>query len=518
MQLHKKIAAGLVLLAVSIGTSGCDEFENLTDINDNPNAPTSLGAQYLLPTLVRKLASTVVGENNWDLPATSLWVQQFARIQYASTDYFDLGTNYGSGHWTDMWDVGGDPGGGGIVLAQAVVDVATEAGDSESLAVGMILRAYAFHNLTDMFGDVPYFGAVRGAAEEAIVRPVYDPQSEIYDDLFVQLKSAQDMIGGGGVAGDLVFGGDTEKWRRFANSLRLRLALRLSDVNPSKAQSEAAAALADGVMTDHSHTAALWYSSAAPDQNDMWTGFVARPGDYRPSFNFIDRMLQNNDPRVRMHAQATEDGRGQMYRGMQNGLLDTTPYDEDGARDFAYISQVGAWHLRPDAPAFFMEYAEVLLLQAEAAHRGWISGNAQDLYEDGIRAAMYVYRDDVAADAGAFVTPMVPGISDAEVEAYILEPMVAWNSADGMERIHMQYWFSLFDQGVESYSKWRRTEVPNLDPGPGALAYNTVIPLRFPYPQSELALNEENLRAAYAANGGTDAWDQPVWWDVSPQR
>jgi hypothetical protein len=519
-----KLRSLCALLLVAIGTAGCDEFDNLTDINENPNAPTSLAPEFLLPSLIRGIADELIGESNIDLPSASLFAQHAARIQYAGTDRYDLGTDYGSDFWDSYWDLSGDPPEGAFVLSQLMVDQAVELGDANQTAVAMILRAYAAHNLTDMYGDVPYFEAVKGASENAVIRPVYDSQSAIYDDLFTQLTAATTMINVGASGfpgGDLIYSGDMDKWRRFGNSLRLRLAMRISEVNPTKAASEAAAAVAAGVMEDDSHSAALWYSASAPDNNPMWLGFVERPGDYRPAAFFIDEMLARNDPRVRMHADATVDGHGQMYRGMPNGYNDDRGFDANGERDFDYVSQVGAWHLRPEAPAFFMEYAETLLLQAEAADRGWISGSAKDFYEAGIAASMRVYADGCAADCGAFVTPAVPGITQAEIDAYLAHPMVAWDGGgiggeSNRSLIYRAYWFQLWDQGLEAYNKYRRTNVPHLIPGIDS--FNALVPQRYPYPRDEQTFNETNVLAAIAANGGNDAWDGRVWWDASDQN
>ena len=242
-----------VLLAVAIGTAGCDEFSNLTDINQNPNAPTSLAPEFLLPSLIRGLANGLVGESNIDLPSASLFVQHFARIQYAGTDRYDLGTDYCTDCWDEFYNLDSslDPSEGHFVLASHMLDGAVALGDANQTAVAMILRAYAAHNLTDMYGDVPYFQAAQGGAENSVIRPVYDAQSAIYDDLFVQLTAAVALINTGAPGfggGDKIYSGDMEKWRRFGNSLRLRLAMRISDVNPSKAATEAAAAVAGGVM------------------------------------------------------------------------------------------------------------------------------------------------------------------------------------------------------------------------------------------------------------------------------
>ena len=512
-----------VLLAVAIGTAGCDEFDNLTDINTNPNAPTSLAPEYLLPSLIRGLANELVGENNIDLPQASLFVQHNARIQYAGADRYDLGTDYGSSAWGSFWSLSGDPPNGVFVLADHMLNGATAGGNGNQVAVSMILRAYAAHNLTDMFGDIPYFNSIQGGTANPVIRPSYDSQSSVYDDLFSQLTQATGMItvgSGGFPSGDLVFGGDMDSWRRFGNSLRLRLAMRLTDVDPGKAATEAAAAVAAGVMEDASHTAALWYSAAQPDHNPMWQGFVERPGDYRPGKFFIDEMLARVDPRVRLHADLAVDGG--VHRGMPNGINDDRGFDANGERDFDYVSVVGAWHLRRDAPAFFMEYAETLLLQAEAADRGWISGSAQTLYEAGINASFDVYAGGCAASCGAFVTPAVAPITQAERDAYLAHALVAWDGGGiaGTESnrslIYRAYWFQLWDQGVEALFKNRRTNVPHLIPGQDA--FNANVPQRWPYPRSEQTFNETNVLAAIAANGGDDSWDGHVWWDATDQN
>ena len=526
-----KLQSLTVLLAVVISTAGCDEMSNLTDINENPNAPTSLAPTFVLPSLVRGLANELVGENNIDLPSASLFVQHNARIQYAGTDRYDLGTDYGSGYWGSYYSLSGDPPNGVFVLASHLLEsaLALNPADANKVAVARILKAYAVHNLTDMYGDVPYTKAVQGAAETPNIRPKYDTQQSIYASLFSELAAATSSItsGSGYTSGDLVFGGDMAKWKAFGNSLRLRLAMRLSEVDAATAQSEAAAAVAAGVMTGTAHSAALNYSSAAPDQNPMWVGFVERPGDYRPGKFFVDEMVRRDDPRVRFHADLTADylsGKTTVkYRGMPNGYADDRAFDEETppSRDFDYVSQVGAWHLNPGAPAFFMEYAEVALLQAEAAERGWISGSAQTFYEAGIDASFDVYKDGCAADCGAFVTPAVAAITTAERDAYKANALVKYGGGGeggtetNLSLIQRQYWFTLWDQGLEAFHKYRRTNVPVLTPGPDA--FNNCVPLRWPYPRSELTFNQSSVQAAIANNGGENAWDERVWWDASGQ-
>ena len=160
--LHLKLRSLAVLLAVTIATVGCDEFDNLTDVNENPNAPTTLAPEYLLPSLIRGLA-TQLGGYNQDLGPSSLFIQHAARIQYASTDRLDLGEDYGNCCWSDYFTLSGDPPNGVFVLAKLMRDqaAAVESVNPNQVAVGKILTAYAAHNLTDMYGDVPYSQAVR---------------------------------------------------------------------------------------------------------------------------------------------------------------------------------------------------------------------------------------------------------------------------------------------------------------------------------------------------------------------
>jgi hypothetical protein len=528
---NMKLQSLTVLLAVVISTAGCDEMSNLTDVNENPNAPTALAPTFVLPSLIRGLASELVGENNIDLPSASLFVQHNARIQYAGTDRYDLGTDYGSSYWGSYYSLSGDPPNGVFVLSQHLLTsaLALDPADPNKVAVARILRAYAAHNLSDMYGSIPYTDAVKGAAETPNIRPKYDTQASVYDNLFSELAAATSSItsGAGYTSGDLVFSGDMAKWKAFGNSLRLRLAMRLSDVNASKAQSEAAAAVAAGVMTSTAQSAALNYSTAAPDQNPMWVGFVERPGDYRPGKFFVDEMKRRDDPRVRFHADLTADYQSskssEKWRGMPNGYADDRAFDEETppSRDFDYVSQVGSWHLNPGAPAFFMEYAEVALLQAEAAERGWISGSAQTFYEAGIDASIDVYASGCAVSCGAFVTPAVAAITAAERTTYKTHALVKYGGGGeggtetNLSLIQRQYWFQLWDQGLEAFNKYRRTNVPVLTPGPDAM--NNCVPLRWPYPRSERTFNQSNVESTIAATGGDNAWDKRLWWDASGQ-
>ncbi len=179
------------------------------------------------------------------------------------------------------------------------------------------------------------------------------------------------------------------------------------------------------------------------------------------------------------------------YRGLQNGL-------NDGAGpSLFYISRIGAyWRETPNAPMALLTYSEVLFLEAEAAERGWIAGNAATLYTAAIRASMAQY-----------------GISQAAADAYVAQARVTYvPGATGLAQIAYQKWVSLFMQGMESWTEVRRTGVPVIVPGPNAVL--SAMPERLPYDDNELVLNKTNVDAAVAAQGfgASNDLSTPLWY------
>lgn len=475
---HRRVRpAPLVLLAVLLASCG----DSLTEVNENPNAPTDVGAAFILPAAIQSAADEALNYG-MDLGVTSLWVQHVARLQYGTTDRYNLDVDFSDGSWEDFWL-------GAQAEAREVIRRGAEAENPNQQAVGMILRSWIYQTMTDLWGDIPYSQAMSAEGEDGTTSPAYDAQEEIYAGLLQDLKDATALMDGTPAFGaeDLLYQGRMQAWRRFANSLRLRLAMRLSEVAPGIAATEAAAAVADGVFVTADDQAQLVYSESAPNQHPYHVGFVERPGDYRVSQTLVDTLLALSDPRLPFMADPAEsDGE---YRGLPNGLPDQHEFAFDA------VSKVGAWHLRANTPSVFLSTAEVLLNQAEAAHRGWIAGSAEQLYEDGIRAAMAVY-----------------GIPATEVDAYLAEPGVAFEPDRAREQIGLQKWLALYDQGVEAFAEWRRTGIPHLEPSVANVNADR-IPLRLPYPVSEQAVNNEHLQAAVSRQGGATIND-PIWWDV----
>ncbi len=473
-------------MAVGVGIAGCtDDF---TEINTNPNAPTDVGVQYLLPAGMVDAANDLLG-TGFDRGTASVWVQHYARLQYTGIDRYDITSSSFNGLWSGLYT-------GALVDFDGVVTKAASLNNANQEAVGRIMRAWMFHNMTDLWGDIPYSDALGGLASGNIT-PAYDDASSVYSGLLSELTSASSQIAPTGdlfpdvfrgTIGnpDLIYEGDMEKWRLFANSLRLRMAMRI------QSPSEASSAIAAGVFQSSADEAKLQWLGAPPNENPMAPAFIARPGDYRISKTMVDNLITYGDPRLPIYADAARET-GE-FAGMPNGL------DEDHGIEFEQVSRVGTWFLQPTTPSWILSYAEVALLQAEAAVRGFAGGDAQSLYEAGIRASLETY-----------------GISSADIDAYLAGPLVAFaaDTDSQLEQIEMQMWFALYDQGPEAWAYWRRTGVPHLVAGRDNVN-NDIIPLRLPYPQSEQSVNSTNLDAANASQGlGSEPWNVPVFWGTT---
>jgi hypothetical protein len=324
-----------------------------------------------------------------------------------------------------------------------------------------------------------------------VTSPKYDPQETVYRGILSELRQAGTLAsqaGGNFGSADLIYGGDNMRWRKFANSLRLRYAMRMGDRNAEFARTEFAAALAapGGVFTSNADNAMLRYVASRPNNNPLNELFRTRY-DHTVSKTLVDTLQAKRDPRLMVYATPNAAGR---YVGAPNGVISPgVPFDS--------LSAIGAYFMAPDAPSMLMSYSEVLLLQAEAAARGWTNGNAAELYRQAIRASLSHY-----------------GVAEAQIATYLASPAAQYN---GLRSIHLEKWISLFGNGVEAWSEWRRTNVPVLTPGPRA-GNSRRIPARFPYPSIEQSVNNTNrLEAITRQNPGRTAitLNELVWWDVA---
>ncbi len=473
------VAAALVVWA----GAACNK--DLTNINRNPNGPVDVPPPSILPSVIHAAVDNLFG--TWvGLKNGIIWTQQVAEIQYRDEDKYILRP----GSTGLQWSLYNGP----LNDAQTIIDKGVTTKTPNWEAVGRIMKSWMFGILTDQFGDIPYSQALEGSTAPT---PKYDAQKDVYAGIFADLAKASSEIDANGIGfasgGDLIYNGDMTGWKKFANSLMLRDAIHLSNVDPATAAKEAQAAVAGGVFQSNADEAELMYLASDPNQNPIYRDHhVGGRDDYGMAKTFIDSLTSWNDPRLPVFAQPNVDGN---YQGLQSGLN-----DGEGP-PVKFISRIGAlWRETPNSPMVLESYAEVLFLQAEAAARGWISGDPASLYTQAITASMQDY-----------------GIPDAQTAVYLAQPQVKYNPATGLQQIAYQKWIALFMNGPESWTEVRRTGVPHLVPGPHAI--ESTIPKRIPYPDEEAVLNTTSFNAAMTAAGLSPSAPYvttlaaPVWWE-----
>lgn len=471
---RRVLVAGLVL-----ALGACDE--SLTSVNENPNAPTDVGASFLFPQAVRNGVEATFGAGQM-LSHTAIWPQHAVEIQYPDEEEGFVRAARMQAYWDNYYA-------GALADIQTVIDKGVEGSDGAIEGIGMIWKTWLFHIVTDLWGDVPYSQALMGAENTT---PAYDAQEDIYSGMIQTLTEATGKLasGDGFSSGDILYGNDVTAWRKFANSLRMRLAMRMSEVAPATAEAAFAAAYAAGGFESNADNAMLDWPGA-PYENPLFENWQGRD-DHGISATMVDTLLSLADPRLALYAEpATEDG---VYRGLQNG--DITP-----EFSLAFYSRIGDfWRENGSStPTAIMTYSEVLLLEAEAAERGWIAADPAALYEAGIRANM--------AQWNAANSP-----TQAEIDAYLAQAVVQYDAGRGRDQIQLQQWIGLYMNGSEAWSHVRRTGVPDLAAGPDLTLSR--IPVRFTYPDLEQSLNLNNYQTAVSRQGA-DALTTPVWWQVN---
>lgn len=486
--MKNSISKYILVGMIAVGVTSCD-LGDFGDTNVNPNQTTQAIPSSLLTNTINGLKGTI------DDPTGSLYSQYLANSQYTSADnYQTIIFNYGGYYSGVLMDLEQ------IIIMNSDEETKSEAslyGSNENqIAVAQILQSYYFSFMTDRWGDIPYSEALN--IDEGVRQPAFDPQSEVYAGVLSTLKTAQGNISSTApVQGDILFDGDMEMWRKFANTIRMKMALRMSEVDPSTAQAEFASAISDGVIAlDNSEN--IFYANLpeAAFQNAWYARFLTRR-DYTVANTLVDRMQTtanggvlnvSMDPRLSEYADPTDIGG--KYVGMPYGLSEARA----GAISNSDVSFLNVDLRAQDAPNYIFTSAQVLFSMAEAAQRGWISGDAEALYYQGIEASLDQY-----------------GVADGYAN-YITNTWVKYNASKAMEQILTQKWIANYLNGYESWAEWRRTGYPDLKPAEDALNDSKKIPVRQAYPLFELNLNSTNYEAVVARQGA-DGLDTPVWWD-----
>ncbi|GAB1404086.1 SusD/RagB family nutrient-binding outer membrane lipoprotein [Lentimicrobium sp.] len=510
--LYKMIS---IILVASLFLTGCEK--DFDEINSNPNAAEKGFTPYLFTYAQRSLAFFIY--DSWfNGRMVTLASQQMSQRNYTTEDRYDFRENVTNTYFRNFY--------GYLNNLEEVIRLNTDEktkddmvafGDNDAqIASAMILKAWAFQVITDTWGDVPYSQALQ---PRTYATPKYDPQEFIYNDLIAKLKTAAGMITPGikgWTSGDIIYNGNMENWRRFANTLRLRVALRMGN------KAEAQSAISDGIFENNDQSALFRFvGGGTPGNAPFYSAFfVDNRNDFTMTKQFVNLMKGLNDPDIREGGfdnpfSGIEDPRLPIYRGpaMDDNTVGA-PYGLDDASMKAFINaNTNTINYKPASgdygvivsatfPSILLDYPTACFMVSEINNwdRIW--------FEKGVTASLQLW-----------------GVTDGA--DYVTAVMAKFDAATNKAEIVLtQKYIHLFTQSSEAWAEYRRTGYPKSIVKPGEVTYTSDgtpvvfepinssgndIVQRFKYATSESTLNKENLQEAIQRQG-PDTYATPVWW------
>lgn len=532
MNLSKKIPIylGFACLALSSCTKDFDS------INTDPKQASqdNFDPNLLLPSVETGYVNAITGYNGAIL-FQSMWTQILSSAVYPG--YYSNGDKYVyGGSYNDYIGRIWNSAYGAAGYAYEIQTLVKDKPELSNLSgIALILELLNVQVVTDTYGDCPFSQALQ--AKAGITHPVYDSQQEIYSSMLNKLDSVLNTLDASKAAPTndaSSFNGDITKWKKFGYSLMLRMAMRLTKVDPSTAQAYAEKAYAGGTLSSVADNFYVKMDEADGYSNPNVSSYTVDYSEVRWGKYLIDELKEANDPRLPVIAEVPQPGLANagdkglagnsdpdVQEGMPNG------YDQNGgATDISnapgypggtgtgndynpiggYSRPKGTTYLDKSEPVFFLTYAESELLLAEAAVRGWNVGDAAQHYKNGLSAAIQSY--------GTLAGSATISASTADTYA-AAHPLDVSSTENSLKQINEQYWITtgtLFNW-IETWCNWRRSGYPDLTPVNYIGNFsNGQIPRRQLYPLSEPSNNPENYSAAVSALGG-DTWTARVWWD-----
>lgn len=470
--------------------TGC---KDLTELNDDPNRPSEVSNDFLLTSAQRLLGLRYYG--NFDNISFGMTIAQYwAQNEYSDEVRYQYRPQTNNTFWLEFYT--------GINDLQEIIRINGEvdledpnvnvAQINNQNAIAIIMRAWAYHNMVDIYGNVPFSNALQGSENPS---PAYDSQEDIYETLITDVQSAVASIDEDEpsfAGGDVVFSGDLEQWVQFGNSLLLRMGIRLSDVNPALAEDVISGAAVNAISSN-ADNAAIQFITEQPSVNPLYVSYVVNGRqDYAATENFVELLNGLGDPRVAEYfSPAASTG---TFVGLTYGLESA----QAAAIPRSAVSQLNPKLLEADFEGMLMDYAETSFILAEAAQNTWIGGSPAQYYEQGIRASMEYW-----------------GVTNA---AAITNYLAANPYTE--DNLAIQKYIALYIQGWQSWAEIRRLDLENIpeanlviyEPDENFIDING-IPKRRIYPLDEQSLNSSNYSDA-ASNIGGDEYDTNLFWDI----
>jgi hypothetical protein len=483
------------VIALIIIITGCNE--SLVNMNTDPLRLSELPDEYLFTTAIRY----TIGDGGYLTSYDMRFGCQYAHI-YVTNSENRAADAYKDFHTQDIYKE---------MFAQAyisplryiikVVGMTSEGETKNPVrnAIARIVAVAEYSRVTDCFGDIPYFEGARGM--ENILYPKYDRQELIYHDMLDQLKSSIEVLktadpAMGYPGADPVYDNNLSKWSGFANSLRLRLAMRARFADPVNSAAVISECMAGPFIENNDGNFGLKYQeSENPELYNPWYD-IRKHQNWKMSDKFVEWLRETSDPRLKIFVDTTKTGE---YKGFINGLNDQaySKFQWD-----TYSNPKPALYAK-DMPLNMMCASEVWFLRAEAALFNLASGDPNQLYQEGIRKNMLQWN-----------------VTESEINDYFNEPEATLNGTDEnkFRQIATQMWIAFTPNFVEAWSNIRRTGYPVIPQRTNPDVYslgvtNGILPKRFKYSSSEYRTNQANVDLAIQQQG-PDLIDTPVWWDV----
>ena len=519
----KKVIFYSFLLGLIISHESCTK--DFDKINTNPNSIAKVGPAER-PFLFTQSINWAVSAGDDYQVAQNLFADLYSQYWANATTYF-TSDRYGfTGWWIDQsfsgWYVKAVPG---LFDIMRFSDT-----QSPEHALASVMWVYMFHNITDVWGPIPYFNAGKGVVLSDGNFVAYDAQDKIYDDFFKRLNNASLALkanAGKNVFGknDLIYNGNVDKWLKFCNSLRLRLALRISKVDPARAKAEAEAAVAAGVFMSADDDALLKRSAETYDISHHLS-VMSEWREYSMSASMESYLKGYDDPRMKVWFAPTVNsvlaGTPQ-YKGVRNGLLSNNFNDLRNKLDNNSIAG-SRWNLNINSnalntPQNVMCAAEAYFLRAEGALKGWnMNGSAQSLYEEGIRVSFRQWGinsdPSLYFNSASLPVPLNDFLNSPAVNSIPVK--FSSSPATQLEQIMTQKWLSTFPDGFVGWSDLRRTGFPKLYPVPNSdnpdMQPGSVV-RRLLYPPAEFDNNKQGIQIGVTLLSGPDKMSTRLWWD-----
>lgn len=419
----------------------------------------------------------VISNLNYNLifsEAGKSWAQQTSKIQYNDTEIYIPR----QGVINNIWDVYYKST---LPLIEEMYLIGETENNNSIKGASLVLKAYSFSFLTDLFGDIPFSEALTSTT------PRYDLQENIYPQLILMLTEAEALFSSRDIIdsdSDVLYHGEITKWKRFANSLKFRCLMRMSNSIDVSNQLQHLINT-NSLFQSNEDEAKYIYPGDTPNANPIHETIVdGNRGEFKINSVTVEMLKANNDPRLPIFAQPNSDG---FYLGKPSG--GNSYYGIPQQYTYLNVSAIGRLYLRPNTPAYLMSYPELEFLIAEAIQKGFISGSVYDHYNSGINASFEAN-----------------GISELARQFLIDNP---FDPSNALEQIGNQKWLALYLQGFEAWTEQRRTGYPLLTPAANGIIDE--IPSRLNYPELQLTENTINYNAAVASQGSDNLTTQ-IWW------